>query len=502
MTHPPLNPADYRDKVYGCWQGKGIGGTLGMPYEGVPHPLELRFYEHTPTQPVPNDDLELQLVWLWYGEKYGAALRARHLAKAWAEHIGGGPDEYGVACWNIRRGFAPPVTGKHNNMFTDGMGAAIRAEIWACLFPGRPELAAHYAREDACVDHAGDGVWAEAFLAAAESTAFLQPDIRDVLNAGLSHIPDNCRVAQAVRAVMRLHADGVPLTDLRPRIMRAFGSHNFTNCVMNLSFLIAGLLYGEGDFGRTILTAVNFGMDTDCTGATAGAFMGILLGAAKIPEEWKAPLGDSVVVSDFLRPLPLPATLDEVTDRTLALAERFARETRDGPPYASTYAEPPAEDTSDGHRWLLFRYPPDAETSSVPPEVTEAESHPDRHRGLALDAPGIHLDLSPHVAPPGSALFLVTRLTVPENVDGFLMVCADTGLTVWLDGKRIMEYHGRLRALPAFHRTEGGGAVPVTLEAHREYTLRVRLLACHKPLGLTAAVGDATFKYVDASFHI
>ena len=28
-----LNLDEYRDRVYGCWTGKNIGGTLGAPFE-------------------------------------------------------------------------------------------------------------------------------------------------------------------------------------------------------------------------------------------------------------------------------------------------------------------------------------------------------------------------------------------------------------------------------------------------------------------------------------
>ena len=29
-----LDAAAFRDKVYACWIGKNIGGTMGTPYEG------------------------------------------------------------------------------------------------------------------------------------------------------------------------------------------------------------------------------------------------------------------------------------------------------------------------------------------------------------------------------------------------------------------------------------------------------------------------------------
>ena len=50
---------NYRKKVMGCWLGKAVGGTLGMPYEGMDGPFDLSFYNPVPTGMVPNDDLDL-----------------------------------------------------------------------------------------------------------------------------------------------------------------------------------------------------------------------------------------------------------------------------------------------------------------------------------------------------------------------------------------------------------------------------------------------------------
>ena len=35
--------ANYLDKVYGCFLGKTIAGTMGAPFEGVKMPMELTF---------------------------------------------------------------------------------------------------------------------------------------------------------------------------------------------------------------------------------------------------------------------------------------------------------------------------------------------------------------------------------------------------------------------------------------------------------------------------
>jgi ADP-ribosylglycohydrolase len=52
------------------------------------------------------------------------------------------------------------------------------------------------------------------------------------------------------------------------------------------------LLYGGGEFGRSISIAVMCGWDTDCNGATVGSVLGALLGADALPESWIAPLND------------------------------------------------------------------------------------------------------------------------------------------------------------------------------------------------------------------
>ncbi len=66
-----LGRKEYRDKVYACWLGKNIGGTLGAPYECGKYVNNLTFYDPVPTEPLPNDDLDLQLVWLQMLEERG-----------------------------------------------------------------------------------------------------------------------------------------------------------------------------------------------------------------------------------------------------------------------------------------------------------------------------------------------------------------------------------------------------------------------------------------------
>ena len=317
MAKVVLNEKDYYRKVYGGWMGKNIGGTLGVPVEGKMELLELDFYPLLPDEPLENDDLDLQLVWLHALEQYGAKLTARELGQEWIEHIFFPFDEYGYALANLRRGLVAPVAGWFNNPFNDCMGSPIRSEIWAMVAPGAPARAAAYAFEDAIVDHAGgEGVWGEVFFAAIESAAFVESDRDKLIEIGLSYIPATSRTALAVRDLLEWHREGRDWIETRSLILERHGSPNFTDAPQNIAFTILGWLYGE-DFGDAILKAVNCGYDTDCTAATLGAILGIIGGAESLPARWVEPVGDRVVVSPPIKGFPAPANLDELTRRTI-----------------------------------------------------------------------------------------------------------------------------------------------------------------------------------------
>ena len=47
---------------------------------------------------------------------------------------------------------------------------------------------------------------------------------------------------------------------------------------LNTGATIAALLYGQGDFAQTLITAFNFGWDADNSAATAGTIVGVIKG--------------------------------------------------------------------------------------------------------------------------------------------------------------------------------------------------------------------------------
>ena len=285
----------YQHKVMGCFLGKSVGGTLGGPYEGDDGPLSLTYYDPVPDQMLPNDDLDLQVVWLEQLLRTGLPINARQLAEGWLNNIELFPDEYGIARRNLERKLYPPFSGHFDNPFVAGMGAAIRTELWACLAPGNPELAVHLAQQDAVVDHSGEGMYAAMFLAALESLAFIETDRQTLITQSLTFIPNDCRVALAIQDTVEWCTQENDWRIIRKNILEKHGSQNFTDVAQNLAIIVLGFLISD-DFGESLCTAVNCGCDTDCTGATLGALLGILA-PDSIDQKWLQPIGLDVVLS-------------------------------------------------------------------------------------------------------------------------------------------------------------------------------------------------------------
>lgn len=328
-----LNSPAFREKVYGCWLGKNCGGTLGAPLEkmwGEAEMFDVWWYPQLQEGGIPNDDLEMQLIWLKALEEVGPHLKAVDLACYWLDHIGYNWDEYGLSKTNLRLGLVPPVSGFYNNWFKHCMGSPIRSEIWACVAPGVPAVAARLAYEDALCDHAGgEGLFGSLFNAAVESAAFIVEDREQLLDIGLSYIPPWCETAKAITTARAAYAAGEDWKTARARIMQAVPEQIAQYAPLNLGFQVLGWLYGE-DFGDAICKAVNCGYDTDCTGATLGSILGILAGQHGLPEKWTAPLGEAIATNESWGGLrhassgshPIPTNLTELTERVCIMAAR------------------------------------------------------------------------------------------------------------------------------------------------------------------------------------
>jgi ADP-ribosylglycohydrolase. len=342
-----INFEEYKNKVKGCWMGKNIGGTLGGPFEGKRQINNVSFYTQELTgNPLPNDDLDLQLVWLNAIEKYTNKINASILGEYWLSYITPHCVEYGAGKANLRMGLVPPLSGRMNNIYKDSNGCFIRSEIWACIAPGHPEIAVKYAYEDAIADHSDEGVYAEVFCAAVESSAFVESDKYKLIDIGLSYIPENCGIAKGVKAALDSYKSGTSWEDARRNVLTAvpgsfgvFGPDRSSaseeipygkrgwDAPSNVGLMIIGWLYGEDDFGKSLCIAVNCGEDADCTAATLGSILGIVHGIDGIPDSWIEPIGDTIKtvcinLADCWE-ISIPGTVTELTERVLKLTPLF-----------------------------------------------------------------------------------------------------------------------------------------------------------------------------------
>ena len=326
----------FRDKVMGCWLGKNSGGTLGTPVEqawGSEEMYDIWWYPELQSGGLPNDDLEMQLVWLEALRSHGPDLEAADLSQAWLDHIGYNFDEYGLNKTNLRLGLQPPVSGAWNNWFVDCMGCPIRSEVWACVAPGSPRIAAKYAYEDGICDHAGgESVFGELFNVAIQSAAFVMDDAQLLLDIGLSYVPEGSATRTAVVAARQAYADGLDWKQARAAVLAATPSPIAQYSPINLGFQVIGWLYGT-DFGDALCKTVNCGYDTDSSGGSIGSWLGIRAGLSNLPAKWVEPFGFGLSTNESwggVRHLsdgsrPIPGDVVELTSQVMETAPEILR---------------------------------------------------------------------------------------------------------------------------------------------------------------------------------
>lgn len=387
MAALTLTMETYRDKVLGAWQGKSAGVTLGAGLRGQMVPGRYNFYSPVPGQPAASPAIDFSLVWLTALEEAGPEITPEDLAVAWLEHLDYAHDEFGYAALNLRRGLPPPASGAHSNWFRHATGGMMRADFWAVVAPGTPQVAAAYAYHDAKIDHSEDGVWAAMFYAALASAAFFLNDPFSLLTIGLAMIPRTCRTARAVKTALAAAQRGAGWMEARESVQHEVGHRNFTDSPQNAGFFTIGLLYGQGQFGPSLCAGANCGYDASTVAGMLGALYGIAQGRTGLPEEWMRPLGDVIIPGNGMRDHETPATASEVAVR---MAEQGARLVRARCP---DIALQEIEAAAPARPFLLPDFgmappPPIGDTPGLPPTLSATS-------GSDLNA----LPVATHIAP-------------------------------------------------------------------------------------------------------
>jgi ADP-ribosylglycohydrolase len=132
------------------------------------------------------------------------------------------------------------------------------------------------------------------FVAAMISAAFTTSNIEEIISIGLSEIPLKSRLTEAMKNVVAWSKEYDDWRDTWQKINKEYGHYHGVHTINNAALVLLGLLYGKGNYEKSITVSVMGGWDTDCNGATTGSILGVILGAKKLPEKWIGPLNNHV----------------------------------------------------------------------------------------------------------------------------------------------------------------------------------------------------------------
>ena len=306
-------PPDYAERVYAGVLGKIVGVYLGRPFEQWTHAeIEERLGEVTGYVDGPNplvltdDDISGTFTFLRALEDYGPDVTPAEIGHTWLNYVvegrstfwwgGVGVSTEHTAYLHLKAGLPVPKP----RVLAEQIGAQIFIDGWAMACPGDPERAADLARRAASVSHDGEAVHAARVIAAMEASAFVERDIGRLLDEGVSFVPRDSVIARMIDDVRGWHAADGDWRRTRARIDERYGYNRYRglcHVVPNHALILLGLLYGDGDFDRSLMVVNTSGWDTDCNSGNLGCLLGIRGGIEAIGARWREPVRDRMYLS-------------------------------------------------------------------------------------------------------------------------------------------------------------------------------------------------------------
>jgi len=272
-----------------------------------------------------DDDTNYTVLYTLLLEKYGPTFTSEDVADFWLSHF---PYVGAVCCAekivyrNLANNVPPPQSARHFNPGREHIGAQIRGDAFGYIAPGMPEKAAMMAYKDACVSHVQNGIYGEMWVAAMLAAAYVSNDISEIIEIGLSEIPKESRLTNAIRTTV---ADWKKTRNWKKTIStinRLYGKHAYHegHTINNATIVALGLLEGAKDFEQGVTVSVMCGFDTDCNGATVGSILGLMHGRDAIDKKWTDPLNDTLFtnVTKFDK-----VSISGMAEKSLALAAKM-----------------------------------------------------------------------------------------------------------------------------------------------------------------------------------
>ncbi|HSD25960.1 MAG TPA: ADP-ribosylglycohydrolase family protein, partial [Vicinamibacteria bacterium] len=303
-----ISRAALEDKIRGGWAGQMIGVSYGAPTEfrsnGAIIEGNLNLYQDwTPDRlknAIHQDDLYVEMTFAEVMDTIGLDATTEQYGEMFKDskyelwHANAG------ARRNLNRGIKAPMSGHPQyNVHADDIDFQIESDFIGLMTPGLPREANKYADRVGRVMNWGDGLYGGMFFGGMYAAAFFESDPRRVVEQGLRSIPAASAYARVIADVLawsarnpddwtktwRLLQDKWDKDDACPDgALRPFN----IDAKLNGAYVALGLLYGKGDFARTLEVSTRAGQDSDCNPSSAAGILGVILGYERIPAVWKA----------------------------------------------------------------------------------------------------------------------------------------------------------------------------------------------------------------------
>jgi hypothetical protein len=336
-----ISKATLKDKIKGGWAGQTIGVTFGGPIEFrfcgtmVQDYQKIKWYDGYLKETMVNnpglyDDLYMDLTFVDIFEKKGLNAPIEEFAKAYANAGYMLWHANQVGRYNLLHGISAPQSGHWlNNPHADCIDYQIESDFAGLMCPGMPNTASEISDKIGHIMNYGDGWYGGVYVGAMYTLAFTSTDIQYVVKEALKTIPKESRFYKVISDVIHLHKMypndwKESWFQIEKKWTEDIGCPDGVyvpfniDATVNAAYVVLGLLYGNGDFTKTMEISTRAGQDADCNPSSAGGILGTMLGYDKIPSYWKMGLAEA-------EPIPFKYTtlsLNNVYDIGLSHAQQ------------------------------------------------------------------------------------------------------------------------------------------------------------------------------------
>lgn len=300
-THE-ITLADLEDKIQGGLAGQMVGVTYGAPTEfralGEIYTAEITWAPENVNAAIGQDDLYVEMTFAEVMDRHGLDATTEQYGEAFRDsqymlwHANAGARRH------LNNGIAAPMSGHPKyNIHANDIDFQIEADFIGLMTPGMPQRMIELCGRVGRVMNYGDGVYGGIFVCAMYSAAYFETDIGNIVQAGVDCLPKGSGYRAIIEDVIAAHKANPGDWKTCWRIITdkwdkhdscsdgALSPFNI-DARLNGAFIAIGLLYGQGDFGKTLEIATRCGQDSDCNPASAGGVLGVLYGYKALDAQW------------------------------------------------------------------------------------------------------------------------------------------------------------------------------------------------------------------------